>query len=311
MSQRSKDAAPDAVPVPSSTDHELGRALDRAEARRLEERILTDRELERAAARPTLPPVDACDQPRVVRAATHAAPPKNLFGGTVRGLPAAAQKLAATSDAPSSWRGTAGEEHIDATPSATSISVVARRGTEANPHAESRPVAVRDEAPARRRREGGSVTAPEKAEGRRFLFLAALLVVVPVTILLISRAVNPEPLFRAASSQPGVGALHPNSGGAEPMNEANQGAPAAALPVGVEIDESAGAQVSAAPSAEVLPRMPATTSLTASPSVRNTTAARTPTATNPPTSSSTTPTSAPTTTTSTSGVEPFFKRAQP
>ncbi len=300
MSKPRDDDPPDTTPVSNALDQELGRALDRQEARRLEERLLTDDQLRSAAARKTVAP-DSGRAPVALRAegwvransVRVSDSGKNLFGGTVRGLPGQPRRLDADGSAPASWKAT---PSADAQPEHSEKLV----GTSISPSAAPSNTAK----PLRTRRSNAKPIANKPRSGR-FLFLGALLVVVPLTILLISRAVNPKPLFRDATAS--AGAAAPASLAVSASSPWSSGDLAMVPQRAYDDVTSAPAEPTSATTTAPTISNPAPNSPN-----RNTTAARAPITGQPtsPATAPTAPTAAPTITTNT-GVEPFFKRTQP
>ena len=284
MSKPLDDDPPDTEPVSNVLNQELGRALDREEARRLEDRLLADEELRAATARKTAVPSNKATKdsraPEVESATT--APAKNLFGGTVRGVPAQPKKLDAEGSVPESWAGARPErlpKKPIATPDAnTSISEPKRPAT----------------APKPRRPAAAAVAPPlPKPQSRRFLYLAGLLVVVPVTLLLIARAIDPKPVF---SAKPPRATVTANS---RPVSDATPPATATA---------TAAATTDAATTAALPPVGIESTTTPATPQATPVIPVAPPRAL-PPDKTTPIPTALPSVTqSSTSGVEPFFKR---
>ncbi len=273
MRDPADDEPPDTVPASNVLNQELGRALDRVEARRLEERILTDEELRLAAARKTVVPVGDASTTQPTEAQQIAGPiaGKNLFGGTVRGLPGQPQKLDAEGSAPVSWNG--GRSKKEQAPAVDKQGTATPDLVTAEPAPKPRPAA----APA-------LVPTAATPRRRRFLYLGALLVVVPVTILLIARAIDPKPVFSAKPSGAAPGTSSRTTPSATPqLVPADPPSQTVVLPPSVLVPP-VGSTAPRPPPSPTRPPAPPPTTLTAVPS---------------------------TTQPSTIGVEPFFKRTQP
>jgi hypothetical protein len=246
----------------SEPSEEFARALDRDEARRLETRLLTDSALAEAALRKTAAP----GQP------VHSSPlpPSTLSAeeGLQDGHRVKAERLESPAQpAPS---------EPAPTPTPSPAAYAPERAEEPVPAPPMRRAAVRD---------------------RRFLYLAALAVVLPVAVLLISRALQPAPLFPPQMALPQASMRPPRPRPNQPMPLVP---PEKAGP-----SENLRRPTSATAAASAQPEGPAPqASPTASPSPATTAAVTppkppvTPTA---PTSASSAP--------NPPGVEPFFKRA--
>lgn len=264
----------------SEPSEEFARALDRDEARRLETRLLTDSALAEAALRKTAAP----GQP------IHRSPPPPQALAAEEGVQdghrvkleqsASPQPPAASPPAPS------------VSPPTPSVSPPPPSASSPEPTPAAPSAALPEEpvpAPPMRR---------AAVRDRRFLYLAALAVVLPVAVLLISRALQPAPLFPPQMALPQA-SLRP------PRARPNQPVPLvppekAGLLENLRRPASATAVASAQPEGPT-PKAPHT----ASPSPASTAAvmppAKPPVTPAAPTSAASAPVSP--------GVEPFFKRA--
>ncbi len=272
----------------SEPSEEFARALDRDEARRLETRLLTDSALAEAALRKTAAP----GQP-VHRSP---APPQALAaeegvqdGHRVKLEPSESPQPPAASPQPPSVSPPPPSASPEPTPSVSppppSVSPPAPEPTPSAPSA-----LPEDPVPAPPMRRA-------VARDRRFLYLAALAVVLPVAVLLISRALQPAPLFPPQMALPQASMRPPR---ARPNQPVPLVPPEKAGPLeNLRRPASATAVASAQPEGPT-PKAPHT----ASPSPATTAAVtppKPPVTPSAPTSAASAPVSP--------GVEPFFKRA--
>ena len=245
----------------SEPSEEFARALDRDEARRLETRLLTDSALAEAALRKTAAP-----------------------GQPVHRSPAPPQALAAEEGLQDGHRVKLEPSESPPPPSVSpappSVSPPAPEPTPSAPSAlPEEPVP----APPTRR---------AVARDRRFLYLAALAVVLPVAVLLISRALRPAPLFPPQMALPQA-SMRP------PRARPNQPVPLGPLE-NLRRPASATAVASAQPEGPAL-RAPHTASPSPASTAAVTPPSKPPVTHSAPTSAASAPVSP--------GVEPFFKRA--
>ena len=250
----------------SEPSEEFARALDRDEARRLETRLLTDSALAEAALRKTAAP----GQP------VHRSPPPPQALAAEEGMQDGHRVKLEPSESP---------PPPSVSPAPPSVSPPAPEPTPSAPSAlPEEPVP----APPTRR---------AVARDRRFLYLAALAVVLPVAVLLISRALRPAPLFPPQMALPQASMRPPR---ARPNQPVPLVPPEKAGPLeNLRRPASATAVASAQPEGPT-PRA----SHTASPSPASTAAVtppKPPVTPSAPTRAASAPVSP--------GVEPFFKRA--
>ena len=253
----------------SEPSEEFARALDRDEARRLETRLLTDSALAEAALRKTAAP----GQP-VHRSP---APPQALAaeegvqdGHRVKLEPSESPQPPAASPQPPSVSPPS-PEPLASSPEPTPAAPSAALPEEPVPAPPMRRAAVRD---------------------RRFLYLAALAVVLPVAVLLISRALQPAPLFPPQMALPQA-SMRP------PRARPNQPVPLGPLE-NLRRPASATAVTTAQPEGPT-PKAPHTASPSPASTAAVTPPAKPPVTHSAPTSAASAPVSP--------GVEPFFKRA--